>query len=54
MANGRGDMFGRSRAFESPIMTKDDQKNLRHTKAMSNILGMMIEFEDRNCVRRTY
>ena len=46
-------MFGKLRILENSILTVEEQKKYRHSSAMSNILGVMIEQEERNGIAMT-
>ncbi|HEY3421408.1 MAG TPA: hypothetical protein VGK23_12725 [Methanomassiliicoccales archaeon] len=41
-------MFGKPALLSNSTLTVEEQRYLRHTNAMLNILGMMIDYEDSN------
>ena len=46
-------MFGKLRTLENSILKVEEQKKYRHSSAMSNILGVMIEHEEKNGIAMT-
>jgi hypothetical protein len=53
MSNASMVMFGKLRTLDSSIMTVEEKKNFRHSKAMSDILATIIEYEDKNGIAMT-
>jgi hypothetical protein len=52
-ASGGVEMFGKLRTLDSSIMTVEEKKNFRHSRAMSDILATIIEYEDKNGIAMT-